>query len=130
MWRLFAVGPAGLISLLIGNQGGTGLLTNTYFWLAIILIYYFIATFIPIDKIIGKFYPVFGICLIVMAIGVAVGIFTHGYTIPEIQLANLHPDTTPIWPMMFVSIELPALKLKNILIDLEKEKMNDSLEIY
>ena len=106
---VFAVGPAGLISLLIGNQGGSGLLTNTYFWLAIILIYYFIATFIPIDKIIGKFYPVFGICLIVMAFGVAIGIFTHGYTIPEIQLANLHPDNTPIWPMMFVSVACGAI---------------------
>ena len=106
---VFAVGPAGLISLLIGNQGGSGLLTNTYFWLAIILIYYFIATFIPIDKIIGKFYPVFGICLIVMAIGVAVGIFTHGYTIPEIQFSNLHPANTPIWPMMFVSVACGAI---------------------
>ena len=89
---VFAVGPAGLISLLIGNSGRSGLLANSSFWLAIILIYYFIATFVPIDKIIGKLYPVFGICLIVMAIGVAIGIFTHGYTIPEIQLSNLHPD--------------------------------------
>jgi carbon starvation protein CstA len=106
---VFAVGPAGLISLLIGNQGGTGILTNNYFWLAIILAYYFIATFIPIDKIIGKFYPVFGVCLIVMAIGVAIGIVTHGYTIPEIQLSNLHPDKTPIWPMMFVSVACGAI---------------------
>jgi carbon starvation protein CstA len=106
---VFAVGPAGLISLLIGNQGTTGLLTNTTFWLVLILIYYFIATFIPIDKIIGKLYPVFGVCLIVMAIGVAIGIFTHGYTIPEIQLANLHPSKTPIWPMMFVSVACGAI---------------------
>ncbi|WP_026525985.1 carbon starvation CstA family protein [Butyrivibrio sp. MB2005] len=106
---VFAVGPAGLISLLIGNQGTTGLFTNTTFWLVLILIYYFIATFIPIDKIIGKLYPVFGICLIVMAIGVAIGIFTHGYTIPEIQLANLHPSKTPIWPMMFVSVACGAI---------------------
>ncbi|QFJ54894.1 carbon starvation protein A [Pseudobutyrivibrio xylanivorans] len=106
---VFAVGPAGLISLLIGNQGGSGLLTNTYFWLAIILLYYFIATFIPIDKIIGKLYPIFGICLIVMAVGVAIGIFTHGYTIPEIEFANLHPSTTPIWPMMFVSVACGAI---------------------
>ena len=45
-----------------------------------ILVYYFIATFMSIDKIIGKIYPVFGICLIIMAVGVAVGIsvsYTH-----------------------------------------------------
>ena len=106
---VFAVGPAGLISLLIGNQGGSGLLTNSTFWLALILIYYFIATFVPIDKIIGKLYPVFGICLIVMAVGVGIGIFTHGYRIPEIQLSNLHPSNTPIWPMMFVSVACGAI---------------------
>ncbi len=106
---VFAVGPAGLISLLIGNQGGTGLLVNNYFWLGIILLYYFIATFIPIDKVIGKLYPLFGICLIVMAIGVALGIFTHGYIIPEIEFANLNPTNTPIWPMMFVSVACGAI---------------------
>lgn len=107
---VFAVGPASLISMLIGNQGVTsGILTNTYFWLAIILIYYFIATFIPIDKIIGKIYPVFGVCLIIMAIGVGVGIFTHGYTIPEITLSSLHPNGTPIWPVMFVTVACGAI---------------------
>lgn len=97
---VFAVGPASLIAMLIGKQGvASGLLVNTNFWLIIILVYYFIATFIPIDKIIGKIYPLFGICLIVMAIGVGVGIFTHGYTIPEITLTNLHPAGTPVWPV-------------------------------
>lgn len=107
---VFAVGPASLISMLIGKQGvGVGLLTNTYFWLAIILIYYFIATFIPIDKIIGKIYPVFGVCLLVMAVGVGIGIFTHGYTIPEITLQSLHPTGTPIWPVMFITVACGAI---------------------
>ena len=107
---VFAVGPASLISMLIGKQGVTsGLLVNQYFWLAIILVYYFIATFIPIDKIIGKIYPVFGVCLIVMAVGVGIGIFTHGYSIPEITLQSLHPDNTPIWPVMFVTVACGAI---------------------
>lgn len=106
---VFAVGPAGLISLLIGNSGGGGLLTNKIFWLAIIFIYYFIATFVPIDKIIGKVYPLFGICLLVMAAGVGIGLFTHGYSIPEIQLASLHPSKTPIWPMMFITVACGAI---------------------
>ena len=107
---VFAVGPASLISMLIGKQGVTsGILVNTYFWLAIVLIYYFIATFIPIDKIIGKIYPIFGICLIIMAIGVGVGIFTHGYTIPEITLHSLHPSGTPIWPVMFITVACGAI---------------------
>ncbi|MFA9375805.1 MAG: carbon starvation protein A [Lachnotalea sp.] len=106
---VFAVGPASLIAMLIGNNGGGGLLVNTYFWLAIILIYYFIATFVPIDKIIGKIYPVFGVCLIFMALGVAIGIVTHGFTIPEITLHNLHPSKTPIWPVMFITVACGAI---------------------
>ena len=66
---VFAVGPAGLIVTLCKNGGMSGVLTTTLFWLIIILVYYFIATFISIDAIIGKIYPVFGICLIIMAVG-------------------------------------------------------------
>ena len=72
---VFAVGPAGLIVTLCKNSGMSGVLTTTLFWLIIILVYYFIATFISIDAIIGKIYPLFGICLIIMAVGVAIGIF-------------------------------------------------------
>ena len=106
---VFAVGPAGLIVTLLGNSGVKGIMTNAEVWLWIILAYYFIATFVPIDKIIGKIYPIFGICLIIMAIGVGAGIFTHGYTIPEITLQNLHPAKTPIWPVMFVSVACGAI---------------------
>ena len=63
---VFAVGPAGLIVTLFKEGGIGGILASTEFWLWIILAYYFIATFISIDKIIGRIYPVFGICLIIM----------------------------------------------------------------
>lgn len=108
---VFAVGPAALIAMLIGKQGvdATSILTNKNFWLTIVLVYYFIATFVPIDKIIGKIYPVFGACLIIMAIGVGLGIFTHGYEIPEITLKSLHPNGTPIWPVMFVTVACGAI---------------------
>ncbi len=55
---VFAVGPAGLIVTLFKNGGLSGIVTSTEFWLWIILLYYFIATFISIDKIIGRIYPV------------------------------------------------------------------------
>jgi carbon starvation protein CstA len=64
---VFAVGPAGLLVKLLSEKGVSGALASTTVWLTIILAYYFIATFISIDKIIGKIYPVFGICLILMA---------------------------------------------------------------
>jgi carbon starvation protein CstA len=109
---VFAVGPAGLIVTLFKNSGVTGILTNSEFWLWIILAYYFVATFISIDKIIGKVYPLFGICLIIMAVGVAFGIFTNpDYTIPEIwnNFRNMHPLGTPIWSVMFITVACGAI---------------------
>ncbi len=109
---VFAVGPAGLITTLIGNSGGAGMLTNVKVWTFIILAYYFIATFVSIDKIIGKIYPLFGVCLIVMALGVAIGIFTNSdYVIPEIwnNFTNMHPSATPIWPFMFITVACGAI---------------------
>ena len=86
---VFAVGPAGLIVTLCKNGGLSGILTTTLFWLILILVYYFIATFISIDKIIGKIYPVFGLCLIIMAVGVIIGIYTNPeFTIPDTRCAN------------------------------------------
>ena len=88
------------------------MLTTTLFWLIIILIYYFIATFISIDAIIGKIYPVFGICLIIMAVGVIIGIFTNpAYTIPELwsNFHSMHPSGTPIWSFMFITVACGAI---------------------
>ena len=109
---VFAVGPAGLIVTLCKNAGASGLLATTMFWLILILVYYFIATFLSIDKIIGKVYPIFGICLIIMAVGVAIGIFTHSeYNIPEIwtNFYNMHPKGTPIWSFMFITVACGAI---------------------
>ena len=109
---VFAVGPAGLIVTLFKNGGHEGIVATTLFWLIIVLVYYFIATFISIDKIIGKIYPLFGICLIIMAIGVAVGIFTKPeYTIPEIwnNFGSMHPSGTPVWSFMFITVACGAI---------------------
>ena len=109
---VFAVGPAGLIQLLFTNGGVTNILSSKLFWLIVILVYYFIATFISIDKIIGKVYPVFGICLIIMAVGVAIGIFTNpNYTIPELwtNFYNMHPAGKPVWSFMFITVACGAI---------------------
>ncbi|MDD6057307.1 MAG: carbon starvation CstA family protein [Clostridiales bacterium] len=99
----FSTGPANLLAMLTPDT------LNAKFWLAVVIIYYFIATFVPIDKVIGKIYPIFGICLIVMALGVGGAILVKGYYIPEITLANLHPSNTPIWPTMFISVACGAI---------------------
>lgn len=84
---VFMVGPAGLLAKLTPN------FMNITFWTIVVLIYYFLATLLPIDKIIGKLYPIFGICLIVMALGIAGATIAHSGTNPmmEITFENLHP---------------------------------------
>lgn len=100
---VFITGPAKLLAGLTPAQ------FNTAFWVYVIFAYYVLATLLPIDKLIGKIYPIFGICLIIMAIGVSAGIIFGGYHIPEITLANLHPKNLPIWPLMFVTIACGAI---------------------
>ncbi len=84
---------------------------NGTFWAVVILVYYLLATLLPIDKLIGKLYPVFGVLLIIMAVSVIGGIIFSGgkYTIPEISLSNLHPDGTPVWPYMFITVACGAI---------------------
>ncbi|PNH20607.1 carbon starvation protein A [Lachnospiraceae bacterium] len=109
---VFAVGPAGLIVALLGDVGSVGgLLVNKYFWLVVILLYYLIATFCPIDQIIGRIYPIFGICLIIMAFGVGFGVLTKGYVIPELpsHFYNMHPKGMPIWSFMFITVACGAI---------------------
>ncbi|HBX49373.1 MAG TPA: carbon starvation protein A, partial [Clostridiaceae bacterium] len=100
---VFLTGPAGLLA------GITPKALDKTFWIYVIFIYYILATMLPIDKLIGKIYPVFGICLLIMAFGVGGGIIVEGYHIPEIVLQNLHPDGLPIWPLMFVTIACGAI---------------------
>lgn len=110
---VFAVGPAGLIVELFTNGGAqTAILLNPKFWTAVVLLYYFVATFVPIDKVIGKIYPIFGACLIIMAVGVCFGILTgKGNAIPEIwnHAGNMHPAGTPIWSFMFITVACGAI---------------------
>lgn len=102
---VFMVGPAGLLALLTPN------VLDIKFWTIVILIYYFLATLLPIDKIIGKIYPIFGICLIIMAVGIAGATIANNDTLPmmEMTLQNLHPDGKPIWPLMFITVACGAI---------------------
>ena len=100
---VFVTSPATLIASL------TPSVLDVPFWTIVILVYYLLATLLPIDKIIGKAYPVFGVVLIVMALGIAGGIIFGGYVIPEINLSNLHPKNLPVWPFMFVTVACGAI---------------------
>ncbi len=102
---VFVTSPAGLLDKLTPDW------MNGTFWAIVILIYYLLATLLPIDKLIGKLYPVFGVLLILMAAAVIGGILFSGgkYSIPEISLTNLHPDGTPVWPYMFITVACGAV---------------------
>ncbi len=100
---VFVNSPAALIARL------TPAFLNEKFWIVVILLYYVLATLLPIDKLIGRLYPVFGVILIVMAVSVLGGITFGGYTIPEVNLTNLHPSGLPMWPVMFVTVACGAI---------------------
>ncbi len=100
---VFVNSPAALIARL------TPAVLNEKFWIVVILVYYVLATLLPIDKLIGKLYPIFGVILIVMAVSVLGGIFFGGYKIPEVTLADLHPEGLPVWPFMFVTVACGAI---------------------
>ena len=98
---VFVTGPAALLNSLTK--------INMTIWVVIIFVYYIMATVLPIDKIIGKIYPVFGAAPIIMAVGIAGGLFVKGYSIPELSLTNLHPDGKPIFPYLFITIACGAI---------------------
>lgn len=100
---VFTTSPAALLARLTPNWA------NMLFWVAVILAYYFLATLLPIDKLIGKLYPIFGGVLIVMAVGIMIGLGVGGYHIPELKLANLHPNGKPVFPYMFITVACGAI---------------------
>lgn len=100
---VFVNSPAALIAKLTPEWMGVN------FWIVVILIYYVLATLLPIDKIIGKLYPVFGIVLITMAVGIFIGIIAGGHSVPEISFSNLHPEDLPVWPYMFITVACGAI---------------------
>lgn len=105
---VFIMGPA---KLLIGITAGFG---GINFWVFIIFVYYILSTILPIDKIIGKIYPVFGVALLFMALGIFVMMLKNGIPIPELSISNLrnfhsNPDEFPIYPFVFVTIACGAI---------------------
>lgn len=87
---------------------------NIYLWVIIIFAYYLIATLVPIDKLIGKIYPIFGLLLLAMAVAILYAFFFRPEVhLPEVWdgLQNKHPNAAhnPIFPMMFISIACGAI---------------------
>ncbi len=101
---VFISQPADILARLTNNAVGI----NT--WIAIIFVYYLIATLFPIDKIIGKFYPIFGAALLFMAFGIMIALLVERPELPEMWNGfGTKYDKNPIFPMMFISIACGAI---------------------
>ena len=105
---VFLVGPAKII------DGMTGNIWNVWIWVAIILVYYVLSTLLPIDKLISKLYPIFGVAMLLMAIGLVIALFFGDYNIPELVPSNLRnmtsdPEATPLFPILFITIACGAI---------------------
>jgi carbon starvation protein CstA len=105
---VFVMGPAKILDDMTGNWGG---LTT---WVWIVFIYYVASTILPIDKLIGRIYPIFGFALLFMAFGITVMMLSGGFAIPELTWANLSnqhtdPGKFPIFPMVFITIACGAI---------------------
>lgn len=106
---VFVTTPAALLEGLTPTAGFWGSKT---FWCLIIFVYYILATLLPINTLIGKIYPAFGVALLFMAFGVLAGIFIQpDGNMPEITEAftNHHPKQLPLFPMLFITIACGAV---------------------
>lgn len=102
---VFILSPAQLLASMVPSL-------SKDVWVWIILAYYVIATMLPVDKVIGKLYPIFGLALISMAAGLLWVLFTENYTIPEFDGFHnyqLDPKKLPIVPTLFITIACGAI---------------------
>lgn len=105
----FTTAPAGLLANMIG---GGSFFSDSTFWFVVVLAYYFLATLLPIDKVIGRVYPIFGVALLIMAVALFFGIFMQPGDMPEITTAfsNHHPASAmPILPGLCITISCGAV---------------------
>lgn len=105
---VFIIGPAKILSDMTAGFMGMSI------WITIIFAYYIMATLMPIDKLIGRIYPIFGIAMLFMAVGIGGAMIINGLPIPELTLSNIrnmnaNPDSFPIFPMLFVTIACGAI---------------------
>lgn len=102
---VFVTTPAALLETMLP-------LGTEYWWVAIIFLYYILATLLPIDQLIGRIYPLFGIALLIMAGGLLYHIFAADGYVPEITDAPFvthHPKGLSIFPMLCITIACGAI---------------------
>ena len=103
---VFVYSPAIILGKLCSDS-----ITWVYIWCIIIFIYYFLATMLPIDKIIGRIYPLFAVAMLFMAIALMVVLFIKWPSLPELSdgLKNMNPSAGSIFPCLFITIACGAI---------------------
>ena len=99
---IFAKSPAQILGQLTHS--------SMWIWLGVVFGYYFVATLLPIDKLIGRFYPVFALCLLISSVCLIIALFM-GDVPPFLNFTteNLHPKGLPLFPLLFVTIACGAI---------------------
>lgn len=89
---VFVAGPAGLLAKLTPES------LDATFWIVVVFLYYILATLLPVDKIIGKIYPLFAVALLFMAVGILVMLYVNHPALPELWdgLQNTNPDASEL----------------------------------
>ena len=105
---VFIMGPAKILA------GLTPAYATMTFWVWVVFIYFVLSTLLPINKLIGRIYPVFGFALLFMAVGLIIALLVKGYHIPELTPANFKnfhydPENFPVFPMLFITIACGAI---------------------
>ena len=104
----FATVPAGLLNTHFSLHADPK--TGLNIWLGIIFTYYFLATMTPIDKFIGRIYPVLGLFMLFFVVSLPVVLFAQGYNIlPNLDFTTNTHTSLPIWPMLFITIACGAI---------------------
>lgn len=108
---VFVYSPA----LILGDIAGDGSRGSVMLWVGIVFGYYLLATLLPVDKLIGKVYPIFAVALLFMAAALMVCLFIKWPSLPEIwdglsgwsEQAGL--KNQPIFPCLFITIACGAI---------------------
>ena len=114
---VFVIGPANLLFDLFQS---TKALENFFnilskidliYVIAALFFYNFLATLLPVDKVIGKIYPYFGALLIFSAIAIIVSVLFLFPELPkpELNFSNMHPNNAPIFPLLFLVLSCGAI---------------------
>jgi len=103
---VFVYSPAIILGKLCSDS-----LSWVYIWCLIIFAYYFLATMLPIDKIIGRIYPLFAIAMLFMAIALMAVLFIKWPSLPELSdgITNMNPSSGTIFPCLFITIACGAI---------------------